>query len=45
MDSLFHKEKIIFNLPDAEIEYYPNFFDVVRSNELFAKLKIDIPWQ
>jgi len=45
MNSLFPKEKIIFHLPDAEIEYYPNFFDIVRANELFEKLKADIPWQ
>lgn len=45
MNSLFPKEKITFNLPDAEIEYYPNFFDMVRANELFEKLKKDIPWQ
>lgn len=45
MDSLFPKEKITFDLPDAEIVYYPNFFDSGRANELFEKLKSDIPWQ
>ncbi|HNP33621.1 MAG TPA: alpha-ketoglutarate-dependent dioxygenase AlkB [Flavobacterium sp.] len=45
MNSLFPKEKITFNVPDAEIEYYPNFFDSNRSNELFEKLKNEIPWQ
>jgi alkylated DNA repair dioxygenase AlkB len=45
MDSLFPKEKIIFNLPDAEIEYYPNFFDRSRADELFGKLRQEIPWQ
>ncbi|MBF6639946.1 alpha-ketoglutarate-dependent dioxygenase AlkB [Flavobacterium sp. J49] len=45
MNTLFPKEKIIFNVPDAEIEYYPNFFETDRSNELFAKLKANIPWQ
>ena len=38
-------EPIIFDLPDADIAYYPNFFDNQKSNELFDKLKSDIPWQ
>ena len=45
MNSLFPKEKISFNLPDAEIEYYPNFFESTRANELFEKLKNEIPWK
>jgi alkylated DNA repair dioxygenase AlkB len=45
MNSLFPKEQILFNLPDAEIEYYPNFFDANRAHELFEKLKNEIPWQ
>ncbi|WP_162126194.1 alpha-ketoglutarate-dependent dioxygenase AlkB family protein [Flavobacterium phycosphaerae] len=45
MNSLFPKEKIVFSLPDAEIEYYPGFFDYERANELFTKLKTEIPWQ
>ena len=45
MNSLFPTEKINFNLPDAEIEYYANFFDSARANELFDRLKADIPWQ
>src|SRR6478672_6694905 len=45
MDSLFPKEKIIFTIPDGEMEYYPNFFDVNRANEFFEKLKKEIPWQ
>ena len=45
MNSLFPKEKITFNIPDADIEYYPNFFDSNRSNELFEKLKNEVPWQ
>jgi alkylated DNA repair dioxygenase AlkB len=45
MDSLFPKEKIAFAIPDAEIEYYPNFFESHRANELFEKLKTEIPWQ
>ncbi len=45
MNSLFPEEKIIFNLPDAEIEYYPSLFSSTEANELFEKLKIEIPWQ
>ena len=45
MDSLFPKEKIIFNLPDAEIEYYPNFFDKAMADDFFQKLRTEIPWQ
>lgn len=45
MNSLFPKEKIVFNLPDAEIEYYPNFFSITKANDLFEKLKNEVPWQ
>ena len=45
MDSLFPQEKITFNLPDAEIEYYPEFFSSAKANELFQLLQNDIPWQ
>lgn len=43
--SLFPEEKIIFNLPDAEIEYHPTFFSLDKAHELFEKLKSEIPWQ
>lgn len=45
MNSLFPKEKIKFTVPDATIEYYPNFFGEERANELFEKLQHEIPWQ
>ncbi len=45
MNSLFQSEPIFFKLPDAEISYHPNFFDTQKSNELFSKLKSEIPWQ
>ncbi|WP_394757871.1 alpha-ketoglutarate-dependent dioxygenase AlkB family protein [Flavobacterium sp.] len=45
MNSLFPEEKITFNLTDAEIEYYPNFFSSAKANELFLKLQNEIPWQ
>ena len=45
MKTLFPKEKIIFDLPDAEIAYYPDFFSVEKANEFFRKLIEEIPWQ
>jgi alkylated DNA repair dioxygenase AlkB len=45
MNSLFPKEKISFDLPNASIEYYPNFFDASQSEQLFTKLLDEIPWQ
>ena len=45
MNSLFPEEKIIFNLTDAEIEYYPDFFSLAKANQLFLKLQNEIPWQ
>jgi alkylated DNA repair dioxygenase AlkB len=45
MNSLFPSEPIIFDLPDAEITYYPNFFDSIHSDEIFQELIIGIPWQ
>jgi alkylated DNA repair dioxygenase AlkB len=45
MNSLFPPEKVTFNLPNAEIEYYPNFFDSDKSKMLFEKLSTEIPWQ
>ncbi len=45
MNSLFSKEKITFTLPDATIEYYPNFFDGKRADEFFDLLKNQVPWQ
>jgi alkylated DNA repair dioxygenase AlkB len=45
MNLLFPQEKIVFDLPDAEIEYHPSLFDSEKSNELFQLLKNEIPWQ
>lgn len=45
MNSLFPEEKISFNLPDAEIEYYPNLFSLATANELFTKLQNEILWK
>jgi alkylated DNA repair dioxygenase AlkB len=45
MNSLFPSEKITFDVPDALIEYYPNFFEKAQAKELFDKLNQEIPWQ
>lgn len=45
MNSLFQSEPIIFNLLDAEIIYFPNFFDKKEADILFDQLTSDIPWQ
>ena len=45
MNSLFSKEPSHFSLPDADIEYYSNFFDNGRANMIFEKLKNEIPWR
>ena len=45
MDSLFPIDKIDFDLQDAEIQYYPNFFDTTTADDLFLKLQKEIIWQ
>jgi alkylated DNA repair dioxygenase AlkB len=45
MNSLFPSEKISFDLPNADIVYYPNLFDIEKSNLIFEKLLQEIPWQ
>jgi alkylated DNA repair dioxygenase AlkB len=45
MKSLFPEDKITFDLPDADLEYYPNFFDFEKANELFEQLKTNVTWQ
>jgi len=45
MTTLFPPENIQFDLPDAEIVYYPSFFEKEEANHLFEKLKTEIPWQ
>lgn len=45
MNSLFPTEKISFQLPDAEIEYFPGFFDADKATSLFKQLQDNIPWQ
>ncbi len=46
MKTLFeNKEPIIFDLPDAEIIYYPQFFNTVEADEILTTLTETIPWQ
>jgi alkylated DNA repair dioxygenase AlkB len=45
MNLLFQSESIPLNLPDAEIIYYPHFFDKKEADSLFDQLTTDIPWQ
>ena len=45
MNSLFQSDPILLNLPDAEIVYYPNFFDKRDADAIFEQLLNEIPWQ
>jgi alkylated DNA repair dioxygenase AlkB len=45
MESLFSTEKIDFDLPDAEVLYYPTFLDATTSVALFQQLLRETPWQ
>ena len=47
MKSLFDNipEPIFLNLPDAEIIYYPHFFDKEEADIIYTKLIDEIPWQ
>jgi alkylated DNA repair dioxygenase AlkB len=45
MNSLFQSETIFFNLPDAEIIYFPNFLSQEEADCLFDELLESIPWQ
>jgi alkylated DNA repair dioxygenase AlkB len=45
MKSLFDSEPIVFDVPDASISYYPNFFSNEEAAILFGSLQKEIPWQ
>jgi alkylated DNA repair dioxygenase AlkB len=45
MNLLSKSEPIVFNLPDAEIIYFPNFFDKKEADLIFEQLTNEIPWQ
>ncbi|WP_309640559.1 alpha-ketoglutarate-dependent dioxygenase AlkB [Flavobacterium sp.] len=45
MNSLFPTEPIALNLPDANIVYYPAFFNREIADQLYNDLLHGIPWQ
>lgn len=45
MNSLFQSEPIHFNLPDAEISYFPSFLSKEEAESLFRELLEKTPWQ
>lgn len=45
MKSLFQSEPIFFDLPDAEIIYFPNFLSAEQSNSVFKELINTTHWQ
>lgn len=45
MNSLFQSEPIFFDLPDADISYYTNFFSTDEADTIFKELHNKTPWQ
>lgn len=45
MKSLFPEDRIQFDVANATVEYYAEFFEKLRADEIFEKLKSEIPWQ
>lgn len=45
MNSLFPIEPLVFDLPDADIVYFPAFFDRDIADALYQDLLHGIPWQ
>jgi alkylated DNA repair dioxygenase AlkB len=43
--NLFPTDKIVFDVPDAVIEYHPNLFSETEANALFHQLLSEIFWQ
>lgn len=43
--TLFANNQIDFDLPDAEVIYFPTFLNNVESENLFQKLYEETPWQ
>jgi alkylated DNA repair dioxygenase AlkB len=42
---IVESENTVFSLPDAEITFYPNFFDKVQSDLMFRTLSNEIKWR
>ena len=38
-------EKLVLDLPDSDIVYYPNFFSEEEADYFFNSLKESVPWQ
>lgn len=45
MNLLFNTEPLTLSLPDAEIIYYPQFFDKEQADQIYAELLQEIAWQ
>lgn len=45
MNLLFQSQPIVLDLQNAEIIYYPNFYDKNESDLIFDQLTDEIPWQ
>lgn len=45
MKQLFQQEPIVLDVPDAEVIYFPLFFEKKEADYYFNALKNDIPWQ
>lgn len=45
MDLLFNSEPLSLDLPDAEINYYPKFFDKEQADKIYFELLQEIAWQ
>lgn len=45
MNSLFQSEPLFFDLPDADISYYPNFFETDKADAIYYELLNKTPWQ
>ena len=45
MNLLFNTEPHTLSLPDAEIIYYPQFFDKEQADQIYAELLQEIAWQ
>ena len=45
MDSLFQSDAIFLDLPEAEVIYYPHFFDKTEADAIYDELLTETPWQ
>lgn len=45
MMNLFNNTPVAFNLPDAELLYYPDFFSTEEANVILQKIIEETPWQ